>query len=246
MTQTTAPEKAALIVLSGGQDSTTCAAIACQEFDVVHAITFDYQQRHAIELESATAIAQALGLANHEIIPLGPVLKGTSPLVSDTPLAQYASAAELPTGVEPTFIPGRNILFLTIAANRAYCLNTQDIFMGVCEADFAGYWDCRQSFTDAMAVALGEGMYGKPEAYRIHTPLMQLTKAESVRLAQGVLGDRFQAVMELTHTCYAGVRGGCGKCHACILRDRGFQEAGIADPIWKFREVPVGGDASRP
>jgi 7-cyano-7-deazaguanine synthase len=89
-------------------------------------------------------------------------------------------------------------------------------------------------------------MYGKPDAYRMHTPLMQLTKAESVRLAQNVLGDRFEAIMELTHTCYAGVRGGCGQCHACILRDRGFQAAGIADPIWKFREVTIGGDASRP
>lgn len=244
--QTITPKTAALVVLSGGQDSTTCAAIACKEFDVVHAITFDYQQRHTIELESATAITKALGLASHEIITLGPVLKGTSPLVSDTPLAQYASTEELPTGVEPTFIPGRNILFLSIAANRAYCLNAQDIFIGVCEADFAGYWDCRMAFTDTMAVALGEGMYGQPDAYRIHTPLMQLTKAESVRLAQDVLGDRFEAVMELTHTCYAGVRGGCGQCHACLLRDRGFREAGLADPIWKFREGTVGDNASRP
>lgn len=246
MTPTAASPKTALVVLSGGQDSTTCAAIACREFDVVHAITFDYQQRHTIELVSATAIAKALGLASHEIITLGPVLKGTSPLVSDAPLAQYASVEELPTGVEPTFIPGRNILFLTIAANRAYCLNTRNIFIGVCEADFAGYWDCRQSFTNAMAIALGEGMYGDPKDYRIRTPLMQLTKAESVRLAMDVLGDRFEAVMGLTHTCYAGVKGGCGQCHACILRDRGFREVGIADPIWKFREVSVGDSASHP
>jgi 7-cyano-7-deazaguanine synthase len=239
MTQTNA-----LVILSGGQDSTLCAAIACREFDAVHAITFDYQQRHGIELESATAVAKVLNLASHEIISLGPVLKGTSPLVSDATLGQYTSAAELPEGVEPTFVPGRNILFLTIAANRAYCLHTQDIFIGVCEADFAGYWDCRMRFTDAMAIALGEGMYGEPNAYRIHTPLMQLTKAESVKLARDLLGDRFEAVMALTHTCYAGVKGGCGRCHACILRDRGFREAGISDPIWKFREVSVGDHAT--
>jgi 7-cyano-7-deazaguanine synthase len=228
-------ESKALCVLSGGQDSTTCAAIACQRYDRVHAITFDYAQRHAIELESARAIALALNLASHEIIQLGPVLKGTSPLVSDTPLGQYNSTEELPGGVEPTFIPARNILFLTIAANRAAVLGIQDIFMGVCEADFAGYYDCRQVFVDAMAIALGEGVWGNPNAFTIHAPLMQLTKAESVNLAIEVLGDRFESIFELTHTCYAGVKGGCGKCHACLIRDRGFTVAGVADPIWKFR-----------
>ncbi|MEA5616724.1 7-cyano-7-deazaguanine synthase QueC [Cronbergia sp. UHCC 0137] len=228
-------EKKALIVLSGGQDSTTCAAMACQAFDQVYAVTFNYQQRHSIELESAIAISQALGITSHEIIDLGPVLKGTSPLVSDNPVGEYNSAQELPTGVEPTFIPGRNILFLTIASNRAACLNINDIFIGVCQADFAGYWDCRQSFINAMSVALSEGIYGNQNAFKIHTPLMDLTKAESVKLAIDVLGDRFESIMELTHTCYAGVKGGCGKCHACILRDRGFAEAGITDPIWKFR-----------
>lgn len=231
--------KKALLVLSGGQDSTTCAAVACKEFDEIHAVTFNYQQRHAIELESAIAVAKGFGMASHEMIELGPVLKGTSPLVSDNPLGEYSSAAELPTGVEPTFVPARNILFLTIASNRAACLNIKDIFIGVCEADFAGYWDCRQNFIDAMSVALSEGIHGNQDAFKIHTPLMYLTKAESVKLAADVLGDRFESIMELTHTCYAGVKGGCGKCHACILRDRGFKEAGIDDPIWKFRPVAV-------
>jgi 7-cyano-7-deazaguanine synthase len=228
--------KKALLILSGGQDSTTCAAVAVGQFDQVHAVTFDYQQRHAIELESAIAVAKAFNMASHEIITLGPVLKGTSPLVSDSPLGQYGSASELPTGVEPTFIPGRNILFLTIASNRAACLNIKDIFIGVCEADFAGYWDCRQHFIDAMSVALSEGIHGNQDAFKIHTPLMYLTKAQSVKLAVDLLGDRFESIMELTHTCYAGVKGGCGQCHACILRDRGFKVAGFDDPIWKFRQ----------
>lgn len=227
----------ALCVLSGGQDSTTCAAISCQQYDEVHAITFDYGQRHAIELDSAIAIAKAFNLTSHEIISIGPILKSTSPLVSNTPLGQYDSAEELPSGVEPTFIPARNILFLTLAANRAAVLGIRDIFMGVCEADFAGYYDCRQVFIDAMATALGEGVWGNPDAFMIHTPLMRLTKAESVKLAVEVLGDRFESVFELTHTCYAGVKGGCGKCHACIIRDRGFKQAGITDPIWKFRST---------
>jgi 7-cyano-7-deazaguanine synthase len=225
----------ALVILSGGQDSTTCAAIATQQFDQVHGLTFDYGQRHGIELDSARAVAETLGLASHEICSLGPILKGTSPLVSDQPLGQYETEAQLPQGVEPTFVPSRNLLFLTLASNRAACLGLQDIFIGVCEADFAGYWDCRQVFIDAMATALGEGVFGQPDAFRIHTPLMQLTKAESVHLAVEVLGDRFEAVMGETHTCYAGVKGGCGHCHACILRDRGFREAGIDDPIWRYR-----------
>ncbi|NJM28415.1 MAG: 7-cyano-7-deazaguanine synthase QueC [Pseudanabaena sp. RU_4_16] len=227
----------ALCVLSGGQDSTTCVALACQQFEQVHAITFDYGQRHVIELESAIAIAKAFNLASHEIIQLGPILKGTSPLVSDTPLEQYDSTQDLPGGVEPTFVPARNLLFLTLAANRAAVLGIKDIFMGVCEADFAGYYDCRQVFVDAMATAIGEGVWGNPHAFTIHTPLMHLTKAESVQLAVEVLGDRFAEILALTHTCYAGVHGGCGKCHACLIRDRGFTVAGVADPIWKFRQL---------
>ena len=225
----------ALVILSGGQDSTTCAALAIQQFDRVHGVTFDYGQRHQIELESAKAVAEALGLTSHEIVPIGPILQSTSPLVSSEPLAEYESAEELPGGIEATFVPGRNILFLTVAANRAARLDVRDMVLGVCQTDFAGYWDCRQSFIDGMQIALGEGMYGDAGAYRIHTPLMDLTKAESVKLAQEALGDRFEEVMGLTHTCYAGVRGGCGKCHACILRDRGFREAGVDDPIWKYR-----------
>ncbi len=225
----------ALCILSGGQDSTTCTAIACQQFEEVYAITFNYGQRHLIELDSAIAIANAFSLASHEIIELGPVLIGTSPLVSDIPLEQYQSTEDLPGGVEPTFVPGRNILFLTLAANRAAVLGISDIFIGVCETDFAGYYDCRQAFVDAMATAMSEGVWGNPDAFMIHTPLMQLTKAESVKLAVEVLGDRFVPIFEQTHTCYAGIKGGCGKCHACLIRDRGFIQAGVTDPIWKFR-----------
>lgn len=232
-------ETKALCVLSGGQDSTTCAALACQQFDQVHALTFNYGQRHQIELDSAGAIAQTLKLTSHEVLDVGPILAGTSPLVSDTPLDQYNSVEELPPGIESTFIPGRNILFLTLAANRAAVLGIQDIFIGVCETDFAGYYDCRQVFVDAMATALGEGIWGNPHAFKIHTPLMKLTKAESVTLAIETLGDRFSEVFELTHTCYAGVKGGCGKCHACLLRDRGFLQAGVADPIWTFRAADL-------
>lgn len=227
----------ALVILSGGQDSTTCLAVAKQRFDEVHAVTFEYRQKHSIELEAARSVAKLMGVASHEIIPLGRVLKGTSPLVSDTPLGKYDHPDDLPGGIEPTFVPGRNLLFLTLAANRAAVLGISDLFTGLCEEDFGGYPDCRQTFVDAMATALSEGIWGSRDAFSIHTPLMRLSKADSVRLAIDALGDQFEAVMGATHTCYDGVKGGCGKCHACHLRDRGFREAGVADPIWRYRMV---------
>lgn len=227
----------ALVVLSGGQDSTTCLAVAKKQFEEVHAVTFNYGQRHLIEIQSANAIAQAMEVDSHEIIDLGAtILKGSSPLISAAPVGRYSSAEELPGGVEPTFVPGRNILFLTVAANRAAGLGIQDIFTGVCEEDYGGYFDCRQTFVDAITMAIGEGIAGNPNHIKIHTPLMNLSKKDSVFLAKEALGDNFEYVMKLTHTCYDGVKGGCGECHACILRDRGFKEAGIDDPLWKFRE----------
>lgn len=227
----------ALVILSGGQDSTTCLAIAKQQYSEIHAVTFNYGQRHVTEIESATAVAKLLQVASHEIIDMGAILKGRSPLVSGNKVGQYNSVDELPQGVEPTFVEGRNLLFLTIAANRAANSGITDIFMGLCEEDFAGYWDCRQKFVDAAEIVLGEAIYGNPDKFTIHTPLMSLTKSQSVKLAVEVLGDRFDEIFSHTHTCYNGVKGGCGKCHACILRDRGFKEAGVEDPIWRQRHV---------
>jgi len=225
----------ALVILSGGQDSTTCAAIACQQFDQVCAITFNYGQRHSIEIESAKDVGFRLGIKQHEFIDIPHILIGSSPLISSTRLGQYDSAEKLPTGVEPTFVYGRNLLFLILAANRAAAWGVTDIFTGLSGEDFGGYPDCRDVFVEAMQLALNQGFYGTPNGFTIHTPLMYLTKASSVKLAVDVLGDRFNEIFSLTHTCYAGVKGGCGKCHACILRDRGFTEAGIKDPIWSFR-----------
>jgi 7-cyano-7-deazaguanine synthase len=227
----------ALVIFSGGQDSTTCLAIAKAEFDEVHTISFNYGQRHLTEIQSAGQIAALVGVASHEIINLGSgILAGTSPLITANPVGQYESIEQLPTGVEPTFVPGRNALFLTIAANRAACLGIIDIFTGVCESDYAGYWDCRQIYIDAQAIALSQAIHGVPDIFTIHTPLMQLSKSDSVLLALDLMGDQFDSVMELTQTCYNGVKGGCGKCHACLLRDRGFTQAGVSDPIWKYRE----------
>lgn len=225
----------ALVILSGGQDSTTCLAVAKQQFESVHAVTFNYGQRHQIEVESARRVAELLEVSSHEIIDMGAILKGPSPLISGNQVGEYNSPDELPSGVEPTFVEGRNLLFLTIAANRAAILGVSDIFMGVCEEDFAGYWDCRQKFIDAAQIAMSEAIYGVSDKFKIHTPLMSLSKAQSVHLAVDVLGDRFNEIFAQTHTCYNGVPGGCGKCHACLLRDMGFREAGVDDPIWRHR-----------
>jgi len=228
-------DKKALVIFSGGQDSTTCLAIAKANYEEVHAITFDYGQRHEIEITCSEKIVKALDINSHEVIKLGKILKGTSPLISDSKLGKYNSPEELPTGVEPTFVAGRNILFLTIASNRAHVLGIKDIFTGVCQEDFAGYWDCRQDFIDEMQKAISQGIHGNNDEFKIHTPLMDLTKGESVQLAVTYLKDDLESIMGLTHTCYDGRFGGCGKCHACVLRDRGFDEAGVADPLWKYR-----------
>ena len=157
----------AIVVLSGGQDSTTCLYWALSVGFDVHAITFDYGQRHAIEIEAAKRVARRAKVTSHEIITLGPILKGTSPLVSGAPLAQYESHAVLPGGLEKTFVPMRNQLFLTIAANRAYVLGTNRLVTGVCEEDFGGYPDCRRTFIDALEQASSLGTFAADTGYTI-------------------------------------------------------------------------------
>ena len=227
----------ALVILSGGQDSTTCAALAKQQFNEVYGLTFNYGQRHRVEIKSAQSIAKLLKLDGHEILDLGDnILKGSSPLVDKTKkVGKYGNVENLPKGIEPTFVYGRNILFLTIAANRAAVLGAKDIFIGVCEEDYGGYPDCRLEFIQSMANSLGLGISGNAQRLSIHTPLMHQTKAETVTMAYRVLGDRFNEVMVNSHTCYEGVVGGCGQCHACLLRDKGFKDAGIDDPLWQLR-----------
>jgi 7-cyano-7-deazaguanine synthase len=226
----------AIVILSGGQDSATCAAIAKNRHDTVYAITFNYGQRHVVEMLAAQRVAEILRLDGWEPIDLGAVLKSSSPLVSDNPVEKYGSINELPGGVEPTFIPGRNPLFLTIAANRAAHHGAATMYTGLCQEDFGGYYDCRQEFVDAMSIAIAQAFIGQDQWLKIEAPLMDLTKAETVKLAASILNpDLFASVLGATHTCYDGVAGGCGQCHACRLRDRGFCEAGIDDPLWQLR-----------
>jgi len=213
----------AVVVLSGGQDSTTCLYWALDRFgdDHVEALTFDYGQRHRIELECAGKVAQHAGVA-HTTLPIDTfsALGGNS--LTDTGIpVEEASGNSLPN----TFVPGRNLVFLTFAAAFAWQRGIADLVTGVAQTDYSGYPDCRRDTLDELEQTLRLGM---ERAFTIHTPLMNLSKKETVEMARG-LGAL--DAMALTHTCYNGQRPPCGECPACQLRAKGFLEAGVADPL---------------
>jgi 7-cyano-7-deazaguanine synthase len=222
-----------LVVLSGGQDSTTCLFWAKKYFDEVHAVTFDYNQRHSLEIQAACNVAKLAGVASHEIVTLGPILKGRSPLTDpQAQLEQYEDhdSMEKTIGdrVELTFVPMRNALFLTLAANRAVCMDIDTIVTGVCQADNANYPDCRQTFVDAQAAAIAEALGLQNNHFSILTPLMDLSKARSIHLAQQLGG---YLALAWSHTAYDGQYPPVGKDHATTLRAYGFEQAGAPDPL---------------
>ncbi|VEJ21816.1 7-cyano-7-deazaguanine synthase QueC [Neisseria animaloris] len=206
----------ALVVFSGGQDSTTCLIQAVQTYgrENVQAITFQYGQRHAIELERARWIAEDLGIAQ-TVLDLSLMQQITHNALID-------GTAEIQTGINGvpnTFVDGRNALFLLYAAIYAKSQNIKHIIVGVCETDFSGYPDCRDVFVKSMNVTLNLAM---DYAFQIHTPLMYLTKAQTWALADRL--GCLDYIREHTHTCYHGVEGGCGECPSCVLRERGLAE----------------------
>ena len=221
-----------LVVLSGGQDSTTCLFWAIKRFGAgaVSAVTFDYGQRHKREILSARMIANRVGI-EHEIITLGDdILKGTSPLVnSEEELEKYADHQSLPGGLEKTFVPMRNQLFLTIAANRAYVLGCNTLVTGVSNEDFGGYPDCRPDFIEAFIRASSIGTFTE-DSLRVLTPLMDLDKEATVHLAVK-LGFGCYEALGLSHTSYDGQYPPQTKDHATLLRAKGFELAGVPDPL---------------
>ncbi|WP_136486590.1 7-cyano-7-deazaguanine synthase QueC [Vibrio sp. H11] len=210
--------KKAVVVFSGGQDSTTCLVQALKEFDEVHAITFDYGQRHKLEIEVAQALTKKLGVAAHKVMDVGLLNElAISSLTRD----DIAVSHELQeNGLPNSFVPGRNILFLTLAGIYAYQIGAQSVITGVCETDFSGYPDCRNDFVKAMNNALVQGMDRELE---IRTPLMWLNKAETWAMADQ--NDALELVRNETLTCYNGIIGdGCGDCPSCHLRKAGLND----------------------
>lgn len=233
----------ALVVLSGGQDSCTCLYWAKQHFDEVSAVTFDYDQRHKREILAASTVAGMAGVKVHETLRIGPLLQGRSPLTDpNQPLEQYVDHASMEQvigeRVELTFVPMRNALFLTLAANRAICADIYNIVVGVCQADNANYPDCRRLFIDdqqdTINRALGLDKYWSANGFedrvmKIHTPLMDLTKHNSIHLALTMPGC--YKALAYSHTAYDGTYPPTGKDHATVLRAHGFELADVPDPL---------------
>jgi 7-cyano-7-deazaguanine synthase len=222
-------EKKAVVLFSGGLDSTTVLAIARAEGFTPHALSFRYGQRHAVELDAAARVAQAMGVP-HKVVSIDLSTLGGSALTDaaiDVPKGrdEAAMVADIPV----TYVPARNTVFLAVALGYAETLGAGDLFVGVNALDYSGYPDCRPDFIEAFErlaqVATADGVTGRVR-YRIHAPLMTLTKAGII--ARGLaLGVDYAA----THSCYDPVQGlACGRCDSCALRRKGFVEAGVADP----------------
>ncbi len=205
----------ALVLLSGGQDSTTCLFWALKEFSSIEAVTFDYGQRHRIELDSAKTIA-GKARVNQTILPVNTFTSlGGNALTDTMDVRNDLDQRNLPN----TFVPGRNLIFLTYAAALAYQKEIQHLVGGMCETDYSGYPDCRSHTIQAVQKSINLGM---DYDLTIHTPLMHLSKGKIWKLSYDL--GCMDTVKELSHTCYNGVKGGCGECSACILRERGYQD----------------------
>ena len=221
----------AVVLLSGGLDSATTLAIAREEGFAPYALSFRYGQRHALEVEAARAVAQQLGAARHVVAEIDLRAFGGSALTSDLPVPTGRREAEIGRGIPATYVPARNTIFLSYALGWAEVLGTDHIYLGVNALDYSGYPDCRPEYIRAYEVMAGLATRAGTEggrSLRIHTPLIGLTKAEIVRrgLALGV-------DFSLTRTCYQPDSQGraCGVCDACLLRLKGFAEAGAVDPV---------------
>ena len=218
----------AVVLLSGGLDSYTAAAIARSEGFRLHALTVAYGQRHARELDAARAVAKSLGVARHVEIAVDLSTFGGSSLTSDLPVPKDRPID--PTEIPSTYVPARNTVFLSLALGWAEVLDARDIFIGVNALDYSGYPDCRPEFIEAFeqlaTLATAKGVAGA--RFRVHTPLIALSKAQIVQR-----GIELGLDYGLTHSCYDPLPAGapCGRCDSCVLRAAGFAQAGVADPL---------------
>jgi 7-cyano-7-deazaguanine synthase len=221
----------AVCLLSGGLDSSTCLALARRDGFDCYALSFDYGQRHRVELDCAARVAASLGVAQHRVVRFDLRQFGQSALTGDVLVPKGRSVDEMSQEIPVTYVPARNTIFLSFALAWAETLEASDIFIGVNALDYSGYPDCRPEFIEAyeeMAnLATKTGVEGRTRI-AIRTPLIQLSKAGIVKLA-AELGLDFR----LTHSCYDPDPAGrpCGACDSCLLRQKGFEEAGIVDPL---------------
>lgn len=213
-------KKKAIVLLSGGQDSATCLAIAKQKFEEIHCICFDYGQRHRIEIECSKELAKHAN-STFECIDITFVKHLSQSALVDETIEIKDTANSVPN----TFVPGRNALFLTLASMIAYEKKCTTIFTGVCQTDYSGYPDCRQDFIKSQQQTISLAL---DRSFKIETPLMYLTKKETVLMMKKL---ELLEWYKDTHTCYEGSRPACGKCPACKLRLAGFKQANVNDPI---------------
>jgi 7-cyano-7-deazaguanine synthase len=221
----------AVILLSGGLDSATAAAIALDEGFELYALSIDYGQRHRFELEAAARVAASLGVKRHVMLRIDLTQFGGSALTAAIDVPKARSREEMEAGIPITYVPARNTVFLSLALAYAEVTGAADIFLGVNAIDYSGYPDCRPEFVSAFErlanLATKAGVEGSLQ-FKIHTPLIQMTKAQII-----LRGAELGVDYSLTHSCYDPGPSGrpCGACDSCILRRQGFAEAGLIDPL---------------
>jgi 7-cyano-7-deazaguanine synthase len=219
----------AIVLFSGGIDSATTLALASREDYIIHALSFDYGQRHGIEVAAAKKLARTLGASEHRIITIDLRSFGGSALTGAITVPKNRTPDEMERTIPVTYVPARNTIFLSYAVAWAEVIGARDIFIGVNAIDYSGYPDCRPEFIaqfERLAnVATQAGTSG--DSFRIHAPLIEMTKAQIIRK-----GTELSVDFSLTHSCYdpAANGGACGECDSCLLRAKGFKEAGIEDP----------------
>ena len=222
--------KRAVVLLSGGIDSTTTLAIAIAEGFQAYALSFDYGQRHQIETQAARRVADSLGAKEHRIAKIDLRVFGGSALTDQIDVPKQRSETEIEHGIPVTYVPARNTIFLAYALAWAEVIQAADIFLGVNAIDYSGYPDCRPEFIEAFQtlanLATKAGVEGR--RFQLHTPLIKFSKAEIIRKAV-----QLGVNLSLTHSCYDPSPEGlaCGECDSCLLRLKGFREAGITDPV---------------
>lgn len=220
----------AVVLLSGGLDSTVTAALAQRDGFRIHCVTISYGQRHAVEVERAQAVAQALGAAEHVVVDVNLRAFGGSALTDDVAVPKDRTQKERSGAIPITYVPARNTIFLSLALAYAETLDAQTIYFGANVLDYSGYPDCRPEFIDAFETVarLGTKMGVEGRVIEVRAPLLMKSKAEIVRC-----GQELHVPFELTHSCYDPGEGGiaCGRCDSCRIRREGFDEAGVVDPV---------------